>query len=118
VRAKVDGDDVEVASSDLESTRQEVAAAVRKACSDLKRNGDERKLLERQSALLKEALQVTLVQYTTGKVPQADVLRAEMALTRLDESLIELDEERDTARTGLNTLLYRQLCGSRRSAAH
>jgi outer membrane protein TolC len=48
--------------------------------------------------LLKEALNVTLVQYTTGKVPQADVLRAQMALTRLDEQLIELDEERDTAR--------------------
>ena len=107
-RAKVGGDDVEVASSDLESTRQEIAAAVRKACSDLKRNADERRLLDRQSALLKEALQVTLVQYTTGKVPQADVLRAQMALTRLDESLIELNEERDTARAGLNTLLGRR----------
>ena len=82
------------ASSDLESMRQEVAAEVRKACADLMRNADERKLLDRQAALLKEALSVTLVQYTTGKVPQADVLRAQMALTRLDEQLIELDEER------------------------
>ena len=104
VRLNVAGDDVEAASSDLESMRQEVAAEVRKACADLMRNADERKLLDRQNALLKEALSVTMVQYTTGKVPQADVLRAQMALTRLDEQLIELDEERDTVRAGLNTL--------------
>jgi len=108
VRSKVAGDDAEAAASDLESTRQEVAAEVRKACADLMRNADERKLLDRQSALLKEALSVTLVQYTTGKVPQADVLRAQMAITRLDEQGIELDEERDTARAGLNVLLGRR----------
>ena len=108
VRAKVAGDDVGTASSDLESIRQEVAAEVRKSCADLMRNGDERKLLDRQDALLKEALNVTLVQYTTGKVPQADVLRAQMALTRLDEQLIGLDEERDAVRAGLNTLLGRR----------
>jgi outer membrane protein TolC len=107
-RSRVAGDEVEVAASDLESTRQEVAAEVRKACADLMRNADERRLLDRQAALLKEALQVTLVQYTTGKVPQADVLRAQMALTRLDEQLIELDEERDRTRAGLNALLGRR----------
>lgn len=107
LRSRVAGDDVEVSASELESTRQEVAVEVRKAFADLMRNADERKLLDRQAALLKEALQVTLVQYTTGKVPQADVLRAQMALTRLDEQLIELDEERDTARAGLNALLGR-----------
>ena len=108
VRSKVAGDDAEAAASDLESTRQEVAAEVRKACADLMRNADERKLLDRQASLLKEALSVTLVQYTTGKVPQADVLRAQMAITRLDEQEIELDEERDTARAGLDVLLGRR----------
>ena len=108
VRSKVAGDDVEAAASDLESIRQEVAAEVRKACAGLMRSADERKLLDRQNALLKEALSVTLVQYTTGKVPQADVLRAQMALTRLDEQLIELDEERDSVRAGLNSLLGRR----------
>ena len=108
VRSRVAGDDVELAASDLESMRQEVAAEVRKACAGLMRNADEMKLLDRQRALLKEALSVTLVQYTTGKVPQADVLRAQMALTRLDEQLIELDEERDTAGAGLNALLGRR----------
>jgi len=106
-RAKVSGDDVEVASSDLETLRQQIQVDVRKACTDMKRNADEMKLHDRQAALLKEALAVALAQYTTGKVPQADVLRAQMALTRLTEHLIELEEERDTARAQLNSLMGR-----------
>jgi len=94
-----------VAASDLESLRQEVAAEVRKACADLKRNAEERKLHDRQSSLLKEALAAALAQYTTGRVPQADVLRAQMAVTRLDEHLIELEQERDTAQAELDTLM-------------
>jgi outer membrane protein TolC len=72
------------------------------------RNADEMKLHERQESLLKEALAVALSQYTTGKVPQADVLRAQMALTRLSEHLIELEEERETARAQLNALMGRR----------
>jgi outer membrane protein TolC len=68
------------------------------------RNTDEMKLHERQASLLKEALAAALAEYTTGKVPQADVLRAQMALTRLNEHLIELEEERDNARAQLNAL--------------
>jgi outer membrane protein TolC len=71
------------------------------------RNADEMRLLERQRSLLKEALAVALAQYTTGKVPQADVLRAQMALTRLSEQLIELDEEREDTRAQLNALMGR-----------
>lgn len=104
LRAKVAGVDVTVAASDLESLRQEVAVEVRKACSDLMRNADEMRLHNRQAAVLKESLAAALAQYTTGKVPQADVLRAQMALTRLNEHLIELEQERDVARAQLNTL--------------
>jgi cobalt-zinc-cadmium efflux system outer membrane protein len=100
LRAKVAGDDAEVAASDLESMRQEVAAEVRKACADLMRNADERKAARSPECAAERGLSVTLVQYTTGKVPQADVLRAQMALTRLDEQLIELDEERDARAPG------------------
>ena len=104
-RARIAGDDVEVASSELESLRQEVSADVREVCADLKRNADEMEVHDRQTALLKEALAAVLAQYTTGKVPEADVLRAQMALTRLNEHLIELEEERDNARARLNTLM-------------
>jgi outer membrane protein TolC len=106
-RAKVAQDDAGVAAFDLETLRQEVSAEVRKLCIGLMRNADEVHLQARQSSLLKEALAVALAQYTTGKAPQADVLRAQMALTRLSEQLIELEEEQDNARAQLNVLLGR-----------
>jgi outer membrane protein TolC len=106
-RAKVAQDDAGVAAFDLETLRQEVSAEVRKLCIDLMRNADEVRLQARQSSLLKEALAAALAAYTTGKAPQADVLRAQMALTRLNEQLIELEEERDNARAQLNALLGR-----------
>jgi len=56
---------------------------------------------------LKEALSDALAQYSTGRLPQMDVLRAQMAVTRLDEHLIELEQERDTARAELNVLMGR-----------
>lgn len=107
LRAKVAGDATEIASSDLESLRQQVAAEVRKACADLKRNAEEMQLHDRQTSLLKEGLAAALAQYTTGRVPQVDVLRAQMAVTRLDEHLIELEQERDATRAELNALMGR-----------
>jgi len=107
LHAELAGDDAEVAASELESARQEVTVEVRKACADLKRNKDEMKLHDRQASLLKEAVAASLAQYTTGKVPQADVLRAQMSLTRLNEHLVELEEDRDNARAQLNALLGR-----------
>lgn len=104
MRANVAGDDVGVAAAELESLRQEVSAEVRKACADLMRNADEMKLHERQVSLLKEAQAAALAEYTTGKVSQTEVLRAQMALTRLNEHIIELEEERDNARAQLNAL--------------
>jgi outer membrane protein TolC len=106
-RAKLAEDDAGVAALDLETLRQEVSAEVRKLCVGLLRNGDEMRLEASQRSLLKEALAVALAQYTTGKAPQADVLRAQMALTRLSEQLIELEEERDNARAQLNALMGR-----------
>ena len=107
LRAKIAGDDADEAASDLESLRQEVASEVRKLCTDLKRNAQEMSLHDRQSSLLKEALSASLAQYTAGRVSQADVLRAQMAVTRLSEHLIELETERDTAQAQLNALMGR-----------
>jgi outer membrane protein TolC len=107
LRGKVADDGVGVASDELESMRQRVSAAAREAYAVLLRNADEMKLHTQQAALLNEALSAALAEYTIGRVPQADVLRAQMALTRLNEHLVELDEERDTARAQLNSLMGR-----------
>ncbi len=107
LRGKVAADEVAAASDDLETMRQQVSAAVREACAILLRNADEMKLHTQQASLLNEALSAALAEYTTGKVPQADVLRAQMALTRLNEHLVQLEEERDTAGAQLNSLMGR-----------
>jgi outer membrane protein, heavy metal efflux system len=108
MRARVAGDSVELAAADLETMRQEVVAVVRKTCVDLTRNADALRLHDHQAALLKEALAAALAEYTTGKVSQADVLRAQMAVTRLNEHMIELEQERDSTRAQLDALLGRR----------
>ena len=73
MRARVAGDNVEVAADELESLRQQVAAEVRKICADLKRNADAFRVHDHQAALLKEALAGATAEYTTGKISQAEV---------------------------------------------
>jgi outer membrane protein TolC len=107
-RAKLAEDDAGVAANDLEALRQEISVEVRKLCIGLLRNADEERLQARQSSLLKEAITAALAEYTTGKAPQADVLRAQMAMTRLNAQLIEREEERDNARAQLNALMGRR----------
>ena len=107
LRAALASEDVEAATDDLETIRQDVSASVREACAVLMRNADEMRLHNQQATILNEALSAALAEYTTGKVTQADVLRAQMALTRLNEHLIELEQERDAARAQLNSLMGR-----------
>jgi len=106
-RAKLAEDDAGIAAINVETLRQEVSVEVRKLCSELLRNADEMKLHDRQTSLLKEAWAAALTEYSFGKVSQTDVLRAQMALTRLNEHLIELEEERDNARAQVNALMGR-----------
>ena len=107
LRARVAGDDAEAAADDLETMRQDVSAQVREVCSILLRNADEMQLHNQQAGLLKEASAAVLSEYTTGKAPQGDVLRAQMALTRLNEHLVELNEERNDATAQLDFLMGR-----------
>ena len=108
VRSRVAIENAQVASDDLDTARADVAVEVRKVCADLKRNADAFKVHDQQAALLKEALAGALAEYTTGKVPQAEVLRAQMAVTRLNEHMIELAQDRDSASAQLNALLGRR----------
>lgn len=107
LHGKVADDDVQAATEELESVRQDVAASVRESCATLLRNADEMRLHDQQAAILNEALSAAMAEYTTGKASQADVLRAQMALTRLSEHLIELQQERDAATAQLSALMGR-----------
>ena len=98
-------DDVEVQRAELEALRQDVAARVRINFVTLLRNADEMRLHDKQAQLLADALETTTSKYSLGKVPQADVLRAQVLQTKLTDHLLQLEQERDLARAELNTLM-------------
>ena len=91
----------------VEVSRREIAVRVRKAYYDLLRSADEHRIHNEQMDLSKQALQSATVKYTVGRVPQQDVLKAQIAITRLADHLVMLDQEEESARADLNALMGR-----------
>ena len=91
----------------IEIVRREIGVRVRKAYYDLLRSADEHRIHGEQMELSKQALQSATVKYTVGRVPQQDVLKAQIAMTKLADHLVMLDEEEESARAELNTLMGR-----------
>jgi outer membrane protein TolC len=92
----------------VEVLRREVGVRLRKAYYDLLRSAEEHHIHDRQMELSRQALQSATVKYTVGRVPQQDVLKAQIVMTRLAEHLVMLDEQADAARAELNTLMGRE----------
>ncbi len=107
LRSGIAGKEVEIARLELETVRRNVAIRVRKAFYDLLRNADELRVHDQQVALAREGLRSARIKYTVGRVPQQDVLRAQIAITRLAEHLVGLSQEGEMARAILNTLMGR-----------
>ena len=98
---------VATARAMLEAKKREVAARVRTAYYDLLLSGDEVRLHHEQVALARQALESARIRYTVGRVPQQDVLKAQIALTRLVGHLVEFEQAGLLARATLNTLTGR-----------
>jgi len=84
-----------------------VQLRVSRAFYELLLNKDQLRIHDAQASIAKEALETARIKYTTGRVPQQDVLKAQVALTRLVEHLNMLAEDSDTARATLNSLVGR-----------
>lgn len=95
------------AKAELENVRLEVRVQVRKAFYDLLRAQDELRIHDEHVAIARQAVDAARIKYTVGKVPQQDILKAQVALTRLAEHLIHFEKDADVARARLNTLLGR-----------
>ena len=80
---------------------------VRAAFYDLLRNNDELRLHDEQIALAQQAVAAARIKYTVGRVPQQDVLKAQVGLTKLAEHLLMFTQDGDLARARLNTLMGR-----------
>src|SRR5437868_8722919 len=107
LRAEVAGGETEVAKVQREAKKREITAAVRKAFYDLLRNHDELTLHDEQAGIARQALEQARIKYVVGKAPQQDVLKAQIALTKLVEHLVMLQQEGSMASSRLNTLVGR-----------
>jgi cobalt-zinc-cadmium efflux system outer membrane protein len=98
---------VDVAEAEFEARKLDVAARVRATFYELLRNQDELLLHDEQIALARQAVAAARIKYTVGRVPQQDVLKAQIALTKLADHLAMFFQDGDLARVRLNTLMGR-----------
>ena len=98
---------VDVAEAQLEAIKLDVTARVRGAFYELLRNQDELRLHDEQIALGRQAVAAARIKYTVGRVPQQDVLKAQIAVTKLADHLAMFLQDGDLARVRLNTLMGR-----------
>ncbi|MFY9559181.1 MAG: TolC family protein [Terriglobales bacterium] len=107
LRARLADDEVDVAKAELETKKRDVVAQVRRSFYELLRNQDELRFHDEQVSLARQGLESARIKYVVGKVPQQDMLKAQIAITRLVEHLVMLQQDSDLARARLNTLLGR-----------
>ncbi|MGC2183225.1 MAG: TolC family protein [Terriglobales bacterium] len=104
-RTDIARSDVAEAKAALDNMRLDVRVRVRKAFYDLLRTQDELRIHDEHVAIARQAVEAARIKYTVGKVPQQDILKAQVELTRLAEHLIHFEQDAEVARARLNTLL-------------
>jgi len=107
LRTSVAQSDVAEAKAELEQVRLDVRVRARKAFDDLLLAEDELRVHDQHVGLARQAIEAARIKYAVGKVPQQDILKAQVALTRLAEHMIRFDQDAELARARLNTLLKR-----------
>lgn len=107
LRSQVANQETAVTTALVEAKRRQVLALVRATYFDLVRNGHELRLHREQIELGRQAYDSARIKYTVGKVPQQDVMKAGVALSRLSEHLIDIERDGLLAQARLNTLIGR-----------
>jgi outer membrane protein, heavy metal efflux system len=99
--------DVTEATDELELVRLRIRVEVRKVFFDLLLAQEEMRIHDQHVGIARQAIEAARIKYTVGKVPQQDVLKAQLAMTRLEEHMIRFDRDAEVARAHMNTLLGR-----------
>lgn len=107
LRGKVAEREGEAASWESESTRRRVVAGVKTAYYEYFYVHTALEITRKNHGLLEKLARIAEVRYQVGKGIQADVLRAHVELSRLRQRMTVLEQQEDTARVRLNTLLFR-----------
>ena len=107
LRTSVAEADVAEAKAALEATRLDVRIRVRKAFYDLLRAEDGLRIHDEHVDIARQAVEAARIKYAVGKVPQQDILKAQISVTRLAEHLIHFEQDIEIAQAHLDTLLGR-----------
>lgn len=107
LRSRMAQQDVGIAKTMLEAKKREVAARVRTAFYGLLRNSEELRLHEEQVALARQGMEAARIKYTVGRVPQQDLLKAQIGVSKLVDHLLKLQQDGRLMRVELNTLVGR-----------
>jgi outer membrane protein TolC len=99
--------DVTEAQDEFELVRLRIRVEVRKAFFDLLLAQEELRIHDQHVDIARQAIEAARIKYTVGKVPQMDVLKAQLAMTRLEEHMIRFDRDAEVARAQMDTLLGR-----------
>lgn len=99
--------DADMAKAELDAARLQVRVDARKAFFDLLLAQQEMRIHDQHVEIARQAVEAARIKYTVGKVPQQDVLKAQLAMTRLEEHLIRFERDAEVARIRMNTLLGR-----------
>ncbi|MFP5249467.1 MAG: TolC family protein [Acidobacteriota bacterium] len=108
LRASVANANVTEARDELAAVRLRVRVEVRKEFYDLLKSQDELRIHDQHVGIARQAIAAARIRYTVGKVPQQDLLKAQLELTQLAEHMIQFDRDAAVARARLNTLLGRE----------
>lgn len=101
--------DVTVAKDELEWVQWQIRVRLRKAFFDLLLAQEEQRIHDQHVDIARQAIEAARIKYAVGKVPQQDVLKAQLSMTRLEEHIIRFDRDAEVARARMNTLLGRDL---------
>lgn len=107
LQTSISQSDVTVAKDELAAVRLRVRVEARKAFFDLLLAQEEMRIHDQHVDIARQAIEAARIKYTVGKVPQQDVLKAQLAMTRLEEHMIRFERDAEVARVRVNTLLGR-----------
>jgi cobalt-zinc-cadmium efflux system outer membrane protein len=90
----------------LEQTRRQVTADVKVAYYDYYFVSKAAEITAKDKDLLKKLSSISESLYRVGKGMQADAFRAQLEVSKVNQKLIVLHQQQETARARLNTLLF------------
>jgi cobalt-zinc-cadmium efflux system outer membrane protein len=97
----------EAAWWDYEQVRRQVTSDVKVAYYEYSYYTQALEITRKDKNLLQKLASISEELYKVGKGMQADVFRAQVEVSRIDQKLIVLRQQQETSRARLNTLLFR-----------